>query len=104
MKSLEVGANKSPYEDIHIMMMMESDEFKALPEEIQTLTRQINVLAEESSVGITQSMQWPSVMLPQVARLKAGEKENIRFINPFSFLCKLEEFIIDARRKKRLLT
>ena len=104
MKSPEVGKDLSPYEDVHIKTMMAIEEFKELPEEIQTLTRQILVLAEKQSVGITQSTQWPAVLLPQVARLRAGEKENVRFLNPFSFLARLEEFLINARRQKRSLT
>ncbi len=102
MQSAEVPKHQDPYESIHVNILMEMKGFKELPEEIQTLTRQVLSLAEEQPFGITQKMPWPPLLLPQVARLRAGEKENIRFLTPFSFLYRLEEFLQQQRRQQQL--
>lgn len=102
MQSAEVPKHQDPYENIHISMLMEMKGFKDLPEEIQTLTRQVLELSEQQPFGITQKLPWPKVLLPQVARLRAGEKENIRFLTPFTFLFRLEEFLTQLRRQQQL--
>ncbi len=96
-----IAENTSPYEDIHIEQLMDTPEFRALPDDVRRLTEKLHVLASTRATGIESKIPWPPDMLPYAARLPAGEQGNIRFQTPFAFLIHLEEYIVAERRRPK---
>ncbi len=93
-----IAKNTSPYDDGDIQILMDYPEFKKLPHEVQSLAQKVFILAQSRATGIESKLPWPPEMLTDAALLHAGDRGNVRFITPFSFLIHLEEDIVKARR------
>jgi hypothetical protein len=101
MQSLDQpGFNKQPYDELHLSYIIASKRFPDIPEAVQALVRQLEVIAEQTP--ITQRMPWPPELLPIAASLQSEPSDQIRFVNPFSFLTHVEAAVIaDAPRAKK---
>jgi hypothetical protein len=96
-----IALNTSPYEDIHIELLMQNPVFKQLPDDVQNLANELLSIAQHRAVGIDARLAWPPHLLAVAARLQSGEKGNVRFLTPFAFLTHLEDFLIKEVKKSK---
>lgn len=96
-----IAQNTSPYEDIHVELLMQNPVFKQLPDDVQRLTEKIHAFASTRAMGVDSKTPWPPDILPFAAALQAGERGNIRFQTPFAFLIHLEDYLAQEVKKSK---